>query len=110
MARERAPIISSDDHADFDVSDFRPATPRPAARPAAIAVVSSEAGFQSREAVPPKRISRTGRNVQFNLKATPETIELFRQISDRQGWPLAVTLERALEALERELTHPRQPS
>jgi hypothetical protein len=103
MARERASIFATDDEADFDVSGFTPISPRATPRPAAVAAVSSAAGFRSREPGPPKRVSRTGRSVQFNLKATPETIESFRQISNQQGWPLAVTLERAVEALDREL-------
>jgi hypothetical protein len=32
------------------------------------------------------RRRRTGRNVQFNIKATPETIARFTAIADKQGW------------------------
>ena len=102
--RERASIFAGgDDEADFDISDFKPSAPRLAPRPAEVAAISDAVGFRSREPGRPRRLARTGRSVQFNLKATPETIELFRQISDKRGWSLAVTLERALEALEREL-------
>src|SRR3712207_2929479 len=105
--RERASIFVDNDEADFDVTGFKPTPPRAAPPPADIAAVSSALGFQSREAVPPKRPLRTGRSVQFNLKASPETIDLFRRISETQGWSLAVTLERALNALDRELTRSR---
>jgi hypothetical protein len=104
MSRERASIFSGEDEPDFDISGFVPAGPKPAPERHEVAAVSDAAGFRSRGPVQPKRISRTGRSVQFNLKATPETIDLFRAISDRQGWSLAITLERALAALERELT------
>jgi hypothetical protein len=103
-SRERASIFIEDDEADFDVTSFRPTPPRDAPRPADVAAVSDALGFQSREGAPRKRPLRTGRSVQFNLKASPETIELFRRISETQGWSLAVTLEQALNALDRELS------
>ena len=103
IARERASLFAGEDDADFDVSGFRPAPPRPAPRPEEIAAVSDAIGFRSREPGPPKRPVRTGRSVQFNLKATQGTVELFRRLSEEQGWSLAVTLEKALDALEREL-------
>ncbi len=103
MSQKRASIFAGDDEPDFDISGFAPATPRPAPERQAVAAVSDAVGFRSREPVQLKRTPRSGRNVQFNLKATPETIELFRALSERQGWSLAITLERALAALEREL-------
>lgn len=67
------------------------------------------AGFRSREPArpepePPKalRRRRTGRNAQFNLKTTPETIAAFTRIADANGWGLGETLERATALLERE--------
>ncbi len=100
MGKERASIFAGDDEPDFDVSGFTPTAPRPAPKPRAVAAISDEAGFRSRERAPAKRASRTGRNVQFNLKASPETIDRFHEINKRQGWSLAITLERALAALE----------
>ncbi len=41
----------------------------------------------------------TGRNVQFNLKATAETIAGFCAIADAQGWVLGEALEKAVELL-----------
>ena len=48
------------------------------------------AGFRSREpaaptSAPKQRRRRTGRNAQFNLKTTPETIEAFTRIAGRAG-------------------------
>ena len=41
--------------------------------------------------------------MQLNIKATQDTVDLFYRLTDAQGWVLGETLERALEALEREL-------
>lgn len=42
---------------------------------------------------------RTGRNVQFNIRASSNTIEQFHQIANSQNWTLGETLEYALNAL-----------
>ena len=65
------------------------------------------AGFERREAKlpqqgPRRRGRRTGRNVQFNLKVKPETIEEFSRIADNNGWGLGETLEQAVVLLQRE--------
>lgn len=76
------------------------------------------AGFQSREPQSAKtqpaqpqpvlpqpaaqRRRRTGRNVQFNIKTTAETIAAFCAIADANGWGLGETLERATALLQRE--------
>jgi hypothetical protein len=76
-----------------------------------VRAVAAAANFHSREAAPqlsatakrePRR-HRTGRNVQFNVKASKETVDAFYAISDRQGWVLGETLEHALQALRRTL-------
>ena len=54
----------------------------------------------------PARRYRTGRNVQFNVKALKATVDAFYAVSESQGWVLGYTLERAIEALERELSSP----
>jgi hypothetical protein len=69
---------------------------------------SRETVDQPREIAEPHRVSeqrrrRTGRNVQFNIRATQAVINEFKSISERQDWPDGLTLERALEALKREL-------
>jgi hypothetical protein len=51
-----------------------------------------------------QRRRRTGRNLQLNVKVAAKTLESFYEITDRQGWVLGETLERAIAALQRELT------
>jgi hypothetical protein len=77
--------------------------------PAELARAVAEASrFPSREAKPPPmrrppRIHRTGRTMQFNARAKPETVEALYAIADRQGWLVGETLEHALAALQCEL-------
>ena len=115
MSNARAGLFEADD--DLDVSGFAPKKPEPGAKPAAaeeVRAVSEASSFRSREPAarnpaPPKRarreprLYRTGRNIQFNVKARQETVDSFYEISDQEGWVLGETLERALEALKREL-------
>jgi len=98
---------------DLDLSDFKPAAPKkPKVEAAAIREVSEANNFPSRAAskektpnpAAPQRRRRTGRNVQFNIKATPETIARFTALADQQGWVFGETLDRALDALERSLS------
>ncbi len=47
---------------------------------------------------------RTGRNVQFNAKASQETVDAIYGVTEAHpGWVLGYTLERAIAALQREL-------
>ncbi len=111
MTKERASIFDSEDA--LDVSGFAPkAASEPNAVPAELVRGIAEASrFPSREARPapppptrrPPRIHRTGRTMQFNARAKPETIEALYAIADRQGWLIGETLEHALAALQREL-------
>ena len=113
MSKSRTSIF--DDSPEIDVSGF---TPKPSAGskvPPADAVrsVAETANFRSREASPspvaaaprkrPIRRFRTGRNVQFNVKALQETVDAIYAVSEAQGWVLGYTLERAVAALQREL-------
>jgi hypothetical protein len=113
MASGRASIFEEPE--ELDVSGFAPKGPPSIAAPPAAQVraVSEAAKFPSREAqtrppVPaPKREPRryrTGRNVQFNMKASQKAVEAFYAISDNQGWVLGETLEHAVAALQRELS------
>jgi hypothetical protein len=96
---------------DLDLSQFTPKKPAKAEQPPAEAVraVAEGARFQSREPVkqakPPRqqRRYRTGRNIQLNTKVTTSTRDGLYEISDRYNWVLGETLERALQALKREL-------
>ena len=108
MTRQRADLGFADELESFDPSGWTPAAPvndrrqRPEAQQAATA-----AGFKSREPrqpepqEPPRR-RRTGRNMQFNIKARPDTIEAFCQIADANGWGFGETLEHAVALLQRE--------
>lgn len=114
MSKTRASIFG--DEADpLDLSGFAPKAAHDiqAPPPDAIRAVSEAARFPSREArpaapapAPPKREQRrhrTGRNVQFNIRARQKTIDAFLAIADREGWVLGEVLEHAVAALEREL-------
>lgn len=118
MIRSRASIF--DNGEDFDVSGFRPTTTADAAPPVdQVRAIAEASNFPSREprkrsetpqvaeaASLPKRMPRrhrTGRTAQFNARTTPETVEAFYAIADRQGWLIGETVEHALAALEREL-------
>lgn len=113
MSKSRASIF--DDAPELDVTAFAPKTRADSKAPAAeqVRVVAEAAQFRSREATrtkpqtQPKRAARqyrTGRNVQFNVKADKETVDAFYAIADTEKWILGYTLERAVEALKRELS------
>lgn len=70
--------------------------------------VAEENNFLSRQpARTPKelkrkpRTHRTGRNQQFNAKATAETIDKIYKLADELRIPLGELLRRAVDALER---------
>lgn len=117
MSKTRASIFG-DEVDPLDLSGFAPKSPKDIQAPPADAIraVSEAARFPSREAkpapVPPppaaparreQRRHRTGRNVQFNIRARQETIDAFLAIADREGWVLGEVLEHAVAALEREI-------
>jgi hypothetical protein len=112
MTKSRASIFGEGEEG-LDLSGFAPKTPRDIKAPPADAIraVSEAARFPSREAKPApppakreQRRHRTGRNVQFNIRARQETIDAFLSIADREGWVLGEVLEHAVAALERERT------
>jgi hypothetical protein len=70
------------------------------ARPSKAAIPKQ--GPKPREQREPRR-HRTGRNIQFNCKATQETIDAFYALADQNGWLVGETLERAIAALQREV-------
>jgi len=67
--------------------------------------IADENNFPSRQAVKAprrkRRVYRTGRNQQFNAKATPETVEKFYKLANDRNVPLGELLRLALDALER---------
>ena len=92
---------------DLDLSQFTSQKPAKTEQPApeAVRAVAEGVRFQSREPVRPskQRRYRTGRNIQLNTKVTTSTRDGLYEISDRYNWVLGETLERALQALRREL-------
>lgn len=96
---------------DFDVNGFEPARPAAAPPQEAVRKVSEATNFKSREPEnPPQkavkrnaRVYRTGRNAQFNIKARSEDIQAFYEIADSQGWVLGETLQKAVEALKKDI-------
>jgi hypothetical protein len=115
MSKPRASIF--EDVPELDVGSFAPKSAIDAKGPPAeqVRAVAEAAQFRSREAPVPKpqaaykraaRQYRTGRNVQIAVKARQETVDAFYAVADAQGWILGYTLERAIEALQRELKNP----
>jgi hypothetical protein len=113
MSNTRASVFG--ETSDLDLTSFKPRPQPDAKAPAAEAVraVAETANFRSRESAPTHisatatkrqaRRFRTGRNVQFNVKALQETVDAIYAVSEAQGWVLGYTLERAVAALQREL-------
>lgn len=106
----------------LDLSEWHPAARKspPKPDPATARAAAASAGFRSREpaASPPQaaaveparqvRRRRTGRNRQFNIKATPETVDTFYAIADAQGWGIGETLEHAVALLAEAYPPPGQ--
>lgn len=121
MSKTRASIFGGDDGdtAILDVTSFAPKSAVDLNAPPVekVRAVSQAAKFPSREPAaaktetkpakrPPRRY-RTGRNVQVTVKALPQTVDAFYAITDQQGWVLGYTLQRAIDALQRELAQPK---
>jgi hypothetical protein len=73
----------------------------------AIEIIAEQNNFPSRQAAKASstprrkpRIYRTGRNQQFNAKATPETIQRFYKVADEKKVPLGELLKQGLDALD----------
>jgi hypothetical protein len=72
--------------------------------------IAEQNNFTSRQPTKPAakverrmpRTHRTGRNVQFNAKATMETINKIYKLADERKVPLGELLKLAVDALERE--------
>lgn len=87
----------------------KPKPERPV-EPEVLNQIAEENNFTSRQAPKPvkkaerrkPRIHRTGRNVQFNTKATPETIAKFYRLADEKKVTLGELFEMAVDALDRE--------
>ena len=112
MEKQRVSVFEEPD--DIDTSVFVPKGRDDAKAPRAEQVrpIAEAANFPSREGAAkpqttPKRQARryrTGRNVQFNVKASQATVDAFYAITEANpDWVLGYTLQRAIEALQREL-------
>jgi hypothetical protein len=69
--------------------------------------IAEQNNFPSRQAPKAPKIERrkprthrTGRNQQFNAKATPETIQRFYKAADDRRVPLGELMKQALDALD----------
>jgi hypothetical protein len=77
--------------------------------PEALTEIAEQNNFTSRQVAKPAkkgerrkpRLHRTGRNMQFNAKATPETIAKFYRLADEKKVTLGELFEMAVDALER---------
>lgn len=92
----------------FDIDKWSPDGKKAKSKKAIIPKIekaAEESGFSSREPAQKKktfqRRRRTGRNVQFNIKAKQETIDAFTDVADRYGWGLGETLEHAVDLLKK---------
>ena len=104
MTRERASIFASDDA--FDVSAFAPKAAHELNGASAELVRGDRVGFTIREprgegelagercplAGRPPRIYRTGRTMQFNARAKPQTVEA---LYDRRSAGMALSARRS---------------
>jgi len=118
MTKQRASFFDGGDPLELDVASFAPKTSTDVLAPKAeqVRAVTQAAKFISREAAPAKsdakpqraiRRYRTGRNVQLNVKALQATVDALYSVSEAQGWVLGYTIQRAMEALQRELKNPK---
>ncbi len=108
MGNERANLGFGEELDRFDPNDWSPRDKNVGhnlPKPQDTRDIAQATGFQSREPVNAKSVSkqrrrRTGRNAQFNIKAKPETIEAFCAIADQNEWGLGETLEYAVALLQ----------
>jgi hypothetical protein len=114
MSKSRASIFGDEETTSLDLKSFAPKASPDAKAPAAeqVRAVAQAANFPSRESAAtkpsskkqrPNRQYRTGRNVQLSIKALAETVDIFYAVTDEQKWVLGYTLQRAMDALQREL-------
>lgn len=109
MSNKRADLGFGDELSSFDPAEWETTKEtKPKKKNRAVSKAAADAsGFSSREPVTktkPKKVRRrriTGRNQQFNIKTTAETIDAFYAIADSQNWGLGETLEKAVELLEK---------
>jgi hypothetical protein len=111
MASERLSVFENT--GDVDLTDFAPKQETRKLKPPKekVKAVSEAARFPSREAPAPvpeplqrkPRYHKTGRTAQLNCRVMPASFDKVYAIADQRGWLVGETVERAIEALEREL-------
>lgn len=106
-SKERTKFDFGDELESFNPDEWKPQskiTPPAKELSKQVEAVAEASGFKSREvkAPRPQRRRRTGRNVQLNIKVTPETMEAFYEIADQNDWVLGEALEKAVFLLQRE--------
>jgi hypothetical protein len=100
------PLRIADLTAPLSSFTVKPKKDKPMAEEA-ITRIAEENNFPSRQALKAReprrkrRVYTTGRNRQFNIKATSETVERFYKMADERKVALCALLEQALDALER---------
>jgi len=111
MANERLSVF--DTAADVDLSSFTPKSDAKQPKPGreTVKAITEAARFPSRQGTPQAdvalkrapRYHKTGRTAQLNCRVMPASLDKVYAIADEQNWLVGETIERALEALEREL-------
>jgi hypothetical protein len=113
MAQEHGDIFAGDDALNLD--RFKPKSAGTSGRPQPddLRGIAERTKFISREgkgaAAPPvpllrRGLHRTGRTATLTLKTTPEYSNRFYALAEAQGWKIGETFERALDALEQQIS------
>jgi hypothetical protein len=118
MAQERLSVFG--DTGDVDLSAFTPTADMEEKRPKPprekVKAVSEAAQFPSREPSAPAagplrrkpRYHKTGRTASLSCRLMPSVVDQIYEIADRENWLVGETIERGIEALERELGRKRK--
>jgi hypothetical protein len=120
MTGERLSVFNNTD--DLDLSSFapQPKSRKPKPAPEKVRAVAEAAKFPSRQASAPAaepatkeadsetlvrkpRYHKTGRTAQLNCRIMPATFETVYALADQHRWLVGETVEKAIEALVREL-------
>lgn len=119
MSGERISVFQNAE--DLDLSSFapQPKSKKPKPAPEQVRAVSEAAKFPSREARAPAaepptpagsepvlrkpRYHKTGRTAQLNTRVMPATFQTVYALADQHGWLVGETVEKAVDALVREL-------
>lgn len=104
LDQERTRYGFQDAFETLDASEWKPAPAVETSPPARheVAKIAERTGFSSREPKEPRRKEPEG---QINIRAKQAVLDRFRALgrSQEPKWPSGYVLERALDALEREL-------